>query len=722
QEIVRMRSQILLLAGIGTLVASQAVRGDGRAGHAASHALLVGCTTYPHLPLKYSLRGPSNDVALARRLLVGRFGFAKSDIVSLTRDAAENLIPTRRNIEREFGRLAEIAERGDQVFVLLAGHGSQQPDDSPEEGDPEPDGLDEVFLPQDVTAWDAGVPAVGAITDDEIRRWLDAIRSKGASVFFVADTCHSGSIDRGPADEESLVASRWVDPAVLTRELADRGPANPNSGASVDADFVVSAAEPAGAPGALVSLYAVPSNQPEKEHPMPPNEGFDDPRYGRLTYALGQVISNSRSKLTYRDLARRLRWQYEHWGWSPACYLQAGDLELDRELLGDSMIADSSAPVVTRSEFGDLAIDVGALRGVTVGTVFAVRPVNEAVGVSDAHVVVTAVGASQSVVTPCGFAGAKELEPKRVPAPGKCRLVEAGPPDFTLRVRVVPRRKQDNLSESALGVRRVVEQLVEESGGGIEQCPRDALPDLFVIVGGTEVRLARSFDAGDASSGAPTFGPYSIDEVLDQSLKGAFKTVRRVLALRSLAGMPGNAPFGDVAVEIGVELWDRGARSFQAIPIGEDLVLRNRDRVRVRVANAGRTPVDVTVLYVESGFRIRSYFPTARQALTGSFDNRVAPGGRPAVVPFPINDSTTGLEDVVVIATAARPEMRQHFAFFEQGGLRNSERGRGASGHLKRLLDAAGKGQTIRGGGSPTELASYALERLSWTITDGSAE
>ena len=51
-------------------------------------------------------------------------------------------------------QLAEQAREGDQVVVLLAGHGSQQPEsDPPDAAYPEPDGLDEIFLPADVNPW-----------------------------------------------------------------------------------------------------------------------------------------------------------------------------------------------------------------------------------------------------------------------------------------------------------------------------------------------------------------------------------------------------------------------------------------------------------------------------------------------------------------------------------------------------------------------------------------
>jgi hypothetical protein len=316
-------------------------------------ALLVGCTDYPALPQKFWLNGPSNDVQLARGLLVDRFGFAESDIVTLVHENAPERRPSRANIEREFQRLVSFAKLDGFVFILLAGHGSRQPDDdSDDQEEPETDGLDEVFLPEDVPAWDGSEPAVKAITDDELRAWISAIRAKGASVFFVADTCHSGSIDRGPAEREGFAKSRQL-PSELLFDPGKLAESAKRSKSSERENLAVGPNSPSSDPdGRLVSLYAVQSDQPEQEHKMPPKEAFNDPCYGRLTYALVQVLSNANQPLTYNELRQRLRWQYEHWGWLPMCYLQTGDESQDQEVLGRGIWKGRSNIVVTRSRHG----------------------------------------------------------------------------------------------------------------------------------------------------------------------------------------------------------------------------------------------------------------------------------------------------------------------------------------------------------------------------------
>src|SRR5262249_29139742 len=107
--------------------------------------------------------------------------------------------PTRANIEREFRHLADQAHEGDQVVILLAGHGSQQPEkDPPDPVNPEPDGLDEIFLPADIGAWNGTKERLpGAMVDNEIGAWLGAIAAKRAYVWAIFDCCHSGTMTRG---------------------------------------------------------------------------------------------------------------------------------------------------------------------------------------------------------------------------------------------------------------------------------------------------------------------------------------------------------------------------------------------------------------------------------------------------------------------------------------------------------------------------------------------
>ena len=80
-------------------------------------ALLVGVDKYPDSPL----RGCVTDVELQRELLIYRFGFAPSDILTLTDAQA-----TRENIETAFvTHLTQQAKPGDAVVFHFSGCGSR---------------------------------------------------------------------------------------------------------------------------------------------------------------------------------------------------------------------------------------------------------------------------------------------------------------------------------------------------------------------------------------------------------------------------------------------------------------------------------------------------------------------------------------------------------------------------------------------------------------------
>ena len=159
--------------------------------------------------------GPANDIPMYWELLTNPdrgFNFAPHDIHALVGwpDNPDDR-PTRDNIERAFETLIARAAAGTQVFVVLSGHGVQIPlmdtQNPLDPENPEPDGMDEVFLPADVGHWGPKGLA-GAIRDDQIGAWLDALRQKGADVWIIFDCCHSGSMSRTSRTSRFIEASR----------------------------------------------------------------------------------------------------------------------------------------------------------------------------------------------------------------------------------------------------------------------------------------------------------------------------------------------------------------------------------------------------------------------------------------------------------------------------------------------------------------------------------
>ncbi len=160
------------------------------------HALLVGCTRYDCLPPALSnLEGPGNDVVLLRKVLQERFHFPEENITVLSESAGDDNRPTLAHIRREFDRLLHRIRSGDQVVILLSGHGSQQPDQPPLD---EADGLDELFLPADARPPRDGEEVwSNVLADDELGERTQQLIDRGVHVWLIADSCHSGTLLRG---------------------------------------------------------------------------------------------------------------------------------------------------------------------------------------------------------------------------------------------------------------------------------------------------------------------------------------------------------------------------------------------------------------------------------------------------------------------------------------------------------------------------------------------
>ncbi|HIK12908.1 MAG TPA: caspase family protein [Oscillatoriaceae cyanobacterium M33_DOE_052] len=153
--------------------------------HPRKLALLVGINQY-QAPIYPPLQGCITDVELQRELLVYRFGFHPSDILTLTDAAA-----TRSNILTAFEEhLIKQAKPGDVVVFHYSGHGSQVVDPEPIA----PDGLNSTFVPVDVPQ-----RLQEGIVEDIMGRTLFLLMSalNTENVTAVLDSCHSGGGTRG---------------------------------------------------------------------------------------------------------------------------------------------------------------------------------------------------------------------------------------------------------------------------------------------------------------------------------------------------------------------------------------------------------------------------------------------------------------------------------------------------------------------------------------------
>lgn len=696
-------------------------RATGEAGR--FHSLLVGVTNYPNLVGK-DLQGPANDVVLIRELLVNRFHFKADDVVTLSEAEGKTrgamYLPTRANIEREFRRLASAAGSGDQVFILMAGHGSQQPED-PKSPDPEPDGLDEIFLPRDVGKWDGGTgTVVNAIVDNDLGAWLTAIRKRQASVCLVMDSCHSGTMVRGAGQEVLREASPEADLGIpraaikaAEQRAAGRGEKMRGGPTAPQPPMHLAASD------GLVAIYAAQAHEPTLEREMPPR-AENGKTYGLLTYTLCQVLTQSLDQsakpLTYRELAQGVQRQYSAWNrTSPTPVIEGPDS--DREVLGLRVWPERSS-VTLRLARDKLQVTAGSLNGLTRGSILSVSPPAGQQEQLLGHVRVIDVRVADADVEPCPH----DNTPAKpdLPVGGACRVVYADYGDLKLRVAADPLDDGKEPKAITEAQRQRVQQAVQSAAKEPSLVQFVADPKqcdwLVRVLGGghklagTHATLvpASGWSTESHTGGEPAFGPVPIDNKLPEWLKENLGRIARAENLKRLAGQDETVVTGDFGAKIQVGMRRGGKEIKWPSP---DVRLFDDDRVVFTLSNPGKVAIDVTLLYVDSGYGITCLFPVNNEV------NRLEPGEKVAPPAILVNSKTTGQEHLVVIAVRGQGT-RVDFCALEQptiDRLRNLKRG--AVSPLQQLLETGiyAQGQT-RGVGRPDNAVEHAMKLMTWQV------
>ena len=694
-------------------------------------ALLVGVTDYPHLPRQYWLKGPANDVALVQALLTTRFQFASEQITVLAGWPGEAALrPTRANIVRAFRRLAEVAGPEDQVVIFLAGHGSQQPaNDEPD--DLEPDGLDEIFLPADVGRWNNSAGHVdNAIVDDEIRAWVSAIRATGAFVWVIVDTCHAGTMTRGaPLEQErerSIPASALVPEAQLAaaaQRAAQRGSTRGAAGAPAGVlGFPATA-------GGLVATYATQAHEAAPEKPLPAKES---PWYGLFTYTLAEVLHQSRSPLTYRELVERVHARYRGSGRSgPTPLIEGGGL--DREVLGLRVWPER--PKILLGPPGDTrgtwALDAGSVHGLRPGTMLAVYP---PAGTADAdqpvgHVRVLQMEPLKAIVEPVAFGALPAPPASTLMVRSRCQVVFVDYGD--LRLKVALQTQVDATADVQTlapgtgppGLEAAFTALMAQPGQLVERVADPADAAWYVRVVADEVYLvpasgwyratAQETAASASHAIVPpqfTLGPVAAGAKVQTALQEALTRIARAQHLLSLSTEDGAIAHTSGGVDVRLDVLRFQAQDAAAgtvVPYDQGgRVLHPGDIVAFRVTNPTLAAVDVTVLFINSAYGIYTLFPP-----TADHSNRLGPGQQSDTLRFSV-EPPAGTDHVVAIAVRAQTGTSYlDFSYLEQPELpqarRNSRGAPAMHSPLGRLLERA-----MYGAGPTRGLSSTRLARL----------
>jgi hypothetical protein len=685
-------------------------------------ALLVGCTAYPGLP-NHQLEGPGNDIPDFRDLLIKEFQFPQENITSLIEGVGEQNRPTRKNIQAGFERLAQISAKGDYVVILLSGHGAQQPDqrDHPDELD----GVDEIFLPADAGPWNpARLMVENAIVDDELGAWVKAIQDKGAFVWLILDSCHSGTMTRGGVGEtaKEIPAGSLVPSAVL--EQAHQAALNVKKEERV--------LEVDNNDGAIanstgwVGLYAAQPNELTFEG----RYAGDGKVRGLLIYHLCKVLPKYKGR-PYRQIAQAVLDEYRierQYGPTP---MLEGDV--GRILFGEGLAAPTIT--LTHNKNSDWSIDAGDLKGLTVGTILAVYP-NEGPRDKDhraGHVKILPRGfrLDRAAVEPCEFGEMKRNN--ALPDRAICEPVYFNYGDMTMKIAVdryvgfdqprdgewktirldeATRTRLDGILQKTLEGDRIPFRAIADPEGAdwlVRAVPADR--EKIYLVPNTVV------STGDVPK---LFGPIAADPSKLNEILGRIVRATRLVRITGKA-QEQLALIGDKeSLEISLykfkdeddrkgELIAENARGYE---------FRDGEIIGFLVTNKGREPLDVTLLFVDSGFGIDPFFPKNMGT-----DNRINHDEK-LMRRGKINAKTTGIEHLVAISVSSdNVALNANFAFLAQPTLQLA-RGAGAArgGDLRRdvdspfgeLMQTGMFGGEQRRGIDDLEMKKMQLKVISW--------
>lgn len=163
----------------------------------SKRALLIGINQFTRP--EWLLRGCVNDVQAVSQLLKDHYSYQSGEIYTIfDKDA------TAQNIRDGLAWLfSDYAGDGKDVrYLHFSSHGTQVASNG--ENDGEDDKLDEVIVPYD---HDWNKP----FTDDQLRETFATIPD-GVNFTFVADCCHSGSINKDLLPAEMDVRPRRIEP------------------------------------------------------------------------------------------------------------------------------------------------------------------------------------------------------------------------------------------------------------------------------------------------------------------------------------------------------------------------------------------------------------------------------------------------------------------------------------------------------------------------------
>lgn len=663
------RASVLLsiICGVALLFGVEAVA-------KTNHALIVGVSKYQNLPKDLWLKGPRNDAILVRDFLISNSTrpFEENNIQILADGVEGADIPTLAAIRGALSGLATEAGPGDFVYLHFSGHGTQAPARDPST---ELDGLDELFLPADIGTWDNTIGTVAnALVDDEIGELIGAIQAKGAHIWAVFDSCHSGTVTRAAnlADPLDREVSRKLSPALLGISDADLIAAQPTTrgiGFEETGGSVESLTEsPTSETGSFVAFYAAQTNQTTPEMRLPANKTPREP-HGLFTFSILEAIAQNPG-ISYRQLGQEILRNYSVLNRSQPTPLFEGDLDF-------GVFSNTEAAFIqqwpVKQTGGTLTIKAGRLHGLSLGETLGMveTPAQTEVDenlqfkvetITDLTATVTPI--SESFAIPADTQFARKIETSI---------------DYSFTIAKPLDEQQTPETEALFSALDNFEQ----AGLRLEMTDPETEADVQFVVRDNSLWFVGR-DGMLVPEGLNKTPSISMeDKSADEFLAMVGDNLARMARANNLIKLGGI--FRPSAM--GVDLQFTAQNTLREEPLVLDAASVSKlvpgDIVFLKAKNTQRNPVDVNVLYIGSDFSI-SHIYAERLNREDSFDLDL----------FDITDVSLGRERILVVATPAAPQSAvEDLSWLEQSSL---ERTRGNQSELGGMLAEAGFASTTR--------------------------
>ncbi|WP_306261406.1 caspase family protein [Pararhizobium sp. IMCC21322] len=637
-------------------------------------ALIVGVSKYQNLPKELWLKGPRNDAILVRDFLISNSARPfEEDNIKVLADGVEGAdIPTLAAIRGAMSDLAAEAGPGDFIYLHFSGHGTQAPARDPST---ELDGLDELFLPADIGAWDNTVGTVtNALVDDEIGELIGAIQAKGAHIWAVFDSCHSGTVTRAAslADPLDREVSRKLSPAVLgisDAELVAARPTTRSIGVEEAGSPVESLADsPTSETGSFVAFYAAQTNQTTPEMRLPANKTPREP-HGLFTFTILEAIAQNPG-MSYRQLGQEILRTYSVLNRSQPTPLFEGDLDF-------GVFSNTEAAFIqqwpVKQTGGTLTITAGRLHGLSLGETLGMveTPAQTEVDenlqfkietITDLTATLTPV--SKSFVIPADTQFARKTETSI---------------DYSFTIAKPLDEQQTPQTEALFSALDTFEQ----AGLRLEITDPETEADVQFVVRDNNLWFVGR-DGILVPEGLNKTPSISMeDKSADAFLAIVGDNLARMARANNLIKLGGI--FRPSAM--GVDLEFTAQNTVREEPLVLDAASVSKlvpgDIVFLKAKNTQRNPVDVNVLYIGSDFSI-SHIYAERLNREDSFDLDL----------FDVTGASLGRERILVVATPAAPQSAvEDLSWLEQSSL---ERTRGNQSELGGMLAEAGFASTTR--------------------------